>query len=354
MKMLRLLTCLTLAALLTACGGGDSGSSTKPSNEGPDAVDATDATDASESEGKKYTIAVIPKGTTHEFWKSIHAGAKKASKELGVDIIWQGPLEENDREGQKSVVESMIAKGVDGIVLAPLDSAALVSPVEEANANGIPTIVIDSGLESEEQVSFVATDNKAGGVAGGEHLAKLLEGKGKVLLLRYMEGSASTTNREEGFLEAIAKHPDIEVISSDQRTGATVGEALAKAEQILLKYKTDDGVSIDGIFSPCEPVTFAVMKVMEDNGLIGKAKHVGFDASEKLVQGLTERKVDALVVQDPVRMGYLGVKHMVEHLKGTSPDKRVDTGVHLVTPDNMKEEAYDKLLNPPLDELLKD
>src|SRR5882762_10419722 len=149
---------------------------------------------------KKLTIAVIPKGTTHEFWKSIHAGALRAARELSaqgteVAVTWKGPLREDDREQQIQVVEGFTSQGINGIVLAPLDSRALVRPVEEAGRAGIPTVIIDSGLESTEIVSFVATDNRKGGTLAADQMGKLLHGKGKVLLLRYQEGSASTEER---------------------------------------------------------------------------------------------------------------------------------------------------------------
>ena len=157
---------------------------------------------------KKLTIAVIPKGTTHEFWKSIHAGSNKAAQELTaqgneIEVIWKGPLREDDREQQIQVVEGFAAQGVSGIVLAPLDNRALVRPVADAQRAGVPTVIIDSGLESEEIVSFVATDNRKGGSLAAERMGQLLNGKGKVLVLRYAEGSASTTEREQGFLDTI-------------------------------------------------------------------------------------------------------------------------------------------------------
>ena len=171
----------------------------------------------------KYRIAVIPKGTTHAFWKSIHAGAVKAEaelKELGVEIIWKGPLREDDRESQIRVVEDFITRGVSGIVLAPLDDAALRRPVKDAVNNGIPVVIIDSGLKSEDYVSFVATGNYTGGRKGGERLAKILGGKGKVIMLRYHAGSASTMKREQGFLNVLKeKYPEIEVVSANQYGG---------------------------------------------------------------------------------------------------------------------------------------
>src|SRR5262245_10047177 len=171
---------------------------------------------------RKLTIAVVPKGTSHEFWKSIHAGSNKAASELSaqgtqIEVIWKGPLREDDREQQIQVVEGFMTQGVNGIVLAPLDNRALVRPVEEAKRASVPTVIIDSGLESDSIVSFVATDNRKGGVLAGTRMGELLNGKGKVLMLRYAEGSASTTEREEGFLTEIKqKFPNIELISTDQ------------------------------------------------------------------------------------------------------------------------------------------
>src|SRR5204863_8606728 len=158
--------------------------------------------------GKKLTIAVVPKGTTHEFWKAIHAGAVRAQRELdaagdSVIVIWKGPMREDDREQQVQVVEGFVSEGVQGIVLAPLDNRGLVRPVEEAKHAGVPTVIIDSGLESDSIVSFVATDNRKGGALAADRLGELLGGQGKVLLLRYAEGSASTQEREAGFLDEL-------------------------------------------------------------------------------------------------------------------------------------------------------
>src|SRR6266478_1808540 len=173
-----------------------------------------------------YTVAVIPKGTTHEFWKAINAGAAKAQQELNghgckLEIIWKGPLREDDREAQIQVVENFTTRHVSAIVLAPLDSQALVRPVHTAISAGIPVVVIDSDLKSDKYVSFVATDNFKGGELAAERMSKLLEGKGNVILLRYAVGSASTEAREAGFLAALKKYPEIKLISSDQHAGAT-------------------------------------------------------------------------------------------------------------------------------------
>ena len=301
------------------------------------------------SSASNISIAVIPKGTSHVFWQSIRAGAERAGKELGVQIIWRGPIREDDRDSQVSEVEGFVSRGVSGIVLAPLDETALVGPVSDAKRRNIPVVIFDSGLKSDDYVSFVATDNVKGGELGGDRLAEALGGKGKVILLRYAEGHDSTAKREQGFVEAINKHSGIEVVSSNQYVGADVEGAYKRAEAILSGYKKPDGtLSIDGIFTPNESSTFATLRVLQDNGWAGKVKFVGFDSSENMVKGLKDGVLDGLVVQDQVKMGYLGVKTIVAHIKGQPVEKRIDTGVHVVTPQNMNEPEMDKLLHPDL------
>jgi ribose transport system substrate-binding protein len=309
---------------------------------------------ASSSSGSKITIAVIPKGTTHEFWQSIHAGANKAGKELGVDVIWRGPLREDDRDAQVSEVEGFISRGVSGIVLAPLDESALVGPVSDAMSRKIPVVIFDSGLKGDNYVSFVATDNIKGGRMAGERIASSIGNKGRVVLLRYAEGHDSTSKREQGFLDAIAAHPDIKVVSSNQYVGTDVEGAYKKAESILTGMKNPDGgLNVDGIFCANESSTFAVMRVLQENGWVAKVKFVGFDASANLVKGLREGALDGLIVQDPVQMGYLGVKTMVTHLKGGTVERTIDTGVHLITRDTMDQPDMKELLTPDLSQWLK-
>jgi ribose transport system substrate-binding protein len=303
-----------------------------------------------------YTIAVIPKGTTHEFWKSINAGAVKAQRELAekgtkAEIIWKGPLREDDRDQQIQVVETFMTRHVSGIVLAPLDSQALVKPVHNAILAKVPVVVMDSDLKSDEYVSFVATDNYKGGQLAGDEMGRLLGGKGNVILLRYAVGSASTEAREAGFLDALKKHsPEIKLISSDQHAGATRELAYQMSQNLLNRY----GREVNGIFCPCEPPTIAMTKALRDLGKAGgKVKMVGFDAGSQSVLDLKNGDVQALVVQNPLLMGYLGVMSMVKHLQGEKVEKRIDTGVTLVTRENMEKPEIQELLHPPLDKYLK-
>ena len=329
---------LIFTALACDRDGGSAGSATAPS-------------------AKKYTIAVIPKGTTHEFWKSVHAGAAKAGQELDVEIIWKGPLKEDDRASQIETVENFVTRRVSGIVLAPLDETALVVPVNNAARERVPVVIIDSGLKSEDYVSFVATDNYKGGQMAGEKLAELLGNKGKVVMLRYAVGSASTDQREAGFMDAVKKHPDLQVVSSNQYGGATKDSALQASENLLAPLKSvgaSSGLSVDGIFCPNESTTFGMLRALQGVGAAGKVKFVGFDASSELVAAMKEGQIDALVVQNPLRMGYLGVKSMVQKLRGETVEKRIDTGATLVTKQNMSEPQVAELINPDLKKWLNE
>jgi ribose transport system substrate-binding protein len=295
----------------------------------------------------RMRIAVIPKGTTHEFWKAVHAGAVKAGKEDDVDVVWKGPLKEDDLKGQIDVVQSFTAQGVSGIVLAPLSDKALANSVKGAVAAKIPVVIFDSDLEGQDHTSFVATDNYAAGKLAAEEMIKRLGGKGSVVVLRYQEGSASTTNREQGFLERIRKEKDITVASDNQFGGATTESAFAKSENVLSAQKAASG-AIGGIFTPNESTTFGMLLALRKAGLAGKIKFIGFDSSEKLITGLKNGEIAALVLQNPMTMGYLAVKTMVKHLRGREVDKRIDTGAELVTKENLDQPEIKELVSPDL------
>ena len=299
---------------------------------------------------KKFTIAVVPKGTTHAFWKSIYAGATKAANDykgqgIDVNLIWKGPLREDDREQQIQVVEGFVSQGVDGIVLAPLDRVALARPIEEAKRAGIPSVIMDSGLDSDQITSFVATDNKKGGTLAADRLGEILGGKGKVIMLRYAEGSASTTDREEGFLQEIkAKYPGIELISTDQYAGATRDTAKRTSENILQRF----GGDVNGIFTPNESASVGMLLALQDINKAGTVTFVGFDATPQFVEAMKNNQMQGVVVQNPFAIGELGVKTMVDNLLGKAVEKRIDTGVMMITPENMNSPEAQKLLNPPV------
>ena len=322
-----------LALVLGACGSGESAPA-------PSTTVAMSA---------RRTIAVIPKGTTHVFWRSVHAGALRAAHELDVDILWQGPQREDDRAGQIRVVEDMITRHVDAIVLAPLDATALVPVANEARGEHIPVVVFDSGMTWDGLVSFVATDNTAGGALAAERVAALLGDHGRVMVMRYQEGSDSTAQRERGFLDAMrARHPNIEILSDNQYGGATTETAYATAESLLVRF-TD----VDAAFTPNESTTFGMLRALRDASRAGaSAEHrvrlVGFDANEAMVEALRAGDIDGLVLQNPSRMGELAVRTAVASLRGEHVEARIDTGATMVTAENMDQAEVHALLAPDL------
>jgi len=321
--MSRLAT-LVLAALvclssLVACDGGDQASGSA-----------------------RRRIAVVPKGTTHVFWTAVERGAKSAGRELGVDVVWDAQLDEGDRAGQIQVVEHLLASGVDALCLAPLDSRALVPTVASARARGVPVIVFDSPLEGEAPRDFegyVGTDNRAAGRLGAQALIDAMGGSGKVVLLRYRVGSGSTVEREEGFLEVASAHPGVEVLVQDRYAGSTAAEAQNEALALLPQLRVADGV-----FCSQESATVGMLLALRREALLDEVVFVGFDSSPTLVAALRSGEIDALVVQDPARMGELAVRLAVAHLDGAVTPPSTDTGAVVATGANLADPKIAALL----------
>ena len=274
------------------------------------------------------------------------AGAKKAGNELGIEIIWKGPQKESDRAGQIKVVENFITQGVDGIALAPLDDKALVRSVTEAKNAGIKVAVWDSGLDEsagDAVISSVMTNNFAAGQDCGKRLAMLMNGSGKVLMLRHAVNHDSTTKREEGFLDGIKKAaPGIELLSIDQRGGVSIDEAMKVSESLLNQF----GDQVDGVFTPNESTTQGMLRALDQAGLAGKFPFVGFDTNEALLQGLKDKKVSALAVQDPFQMGYTAVRNIFNSIQQKPFEANVDTGAVLLDLENIDTEEIQKIINP--------
>jgi ribose transport system substrate-binding protein len=286
-------------------------------------------------------VAVIPKGTTHVFWQAVAEGARAAAGPAGVDVVWKGPLQENDRAQQIQLVQQFVGEGIAGIALAPLDHTALAPVVAAARAKGIPVVIFDSALHGtpgEDFASYIATDNLRAGAMAGEHLGRLLGGKGRIVMLRYQVGSASTEQREEGFLAA-CRQAGLEVAVSNRYAGATVGEAKTQALALADALR-----GADGVFCSNESATAGMLQALQQLGLRGKVRFVGFDSSPPLVAALREGAIDALVVQDPRRMGELSVRALADLLAGRATAPVVDTGAVLATRANADEPAIAALL----------
>ncbi len=290
----------------------------------------------------KRVIAVIPKGTSHFFWQSVHAGAESAAKEMGVEIMWKGPEHENDNAAQTNIVEDAINRRVDGIALAPTHKDALVPIVERAQRENIPVAIFDSGIGTENYISYIATDNHQGGVVAAERLAAKLGGQGKVAVLGVKAGSVSTDQREAGFQETIKqKYPGIEIVAF-QYGEADRARSLDRATDILTAHP-----ELNGFFASNESSTVGVVQALKQKSLAGKVILVGFDSSPNLIDDLKAGAIDSLVLQNPFKMGYESVKAIVAKLNGQTPPRVIDTGVKLLTMDNLETPEMKQLLKSP-------
>lgn len=293
----------------------------------------------------KTTIAVIPKGRSHLFWRSVNAGAAKAAQENQVDIIWNGPTAETDYAGQIQIVEAMINRHVDAIVLAPIDKTAMVGVVDRAAKAGIPVVIFDSPVDTQNFVSQVATDNYAAGRMGAERMGLLLSGKGKVAMVAVQPGAASTMAREQGFEDALKeKFPGIQIL--DKRYGmADFAKSLAVAENMLTAHP-----DLDALFASNESSTVGAAQALKQRK--SKVKLVGFDWSQPLLDDIRTGVVDSLVAQHPFRMGEEAVKAAVAKLKGQAVEKINNLAPKLLTKENLDSPEVRAQVEPDLKKYL--
>jgi ribose transport system substrate-binding protein len=288
-------------------------------------------------------VAVVPKGQADVFWQEVHSGAVKAGKEFHVNVAWNGPANEVEYSKQIEIVENFINQRVDGILLAPSERKAMVGVIDKASKSGIPVVIFDSGADTENYVSFVATDNYAGGVLAAKRMGELLSGKGKIAIIATIPGGASTLAREAGFEETLEKEfPDIQVVAK-QFGMANYAHSLQVSEDILTANP-----DLNGIFASNESSSIGVAQAIKARGLVGKIPLVGFDASPALQSDLKAGVFDSLVVQNPYKMGYEGVKALADLWAGHKPARRIDSGVTLVKRDDLAKPEVQTLLNPPL------
>lgn len=340
----RALGILGLAALcLAGCVQKDENTAANapapPANSGTSNTAAPPA--GKKGPNDRLKIAVVPKGTTHQFWQTIHAGADAAGKEVNADVLWNGPKSETDKQDQVDILNAFASQGVDGIAMAATDKNALVATVDKLEGQGIPVVTIDSGVASDKPQSFIATDNVAAAGLAAEQMGKLLNGKGKVAVLSFLKGAATSDEREQGFLQGIKKFPGIAVVATEY-TDSDSGKARDKMETLLTAHP-----DLAGVFASNEPNVVGAAGALKDRNLVGKVKLFGFDASDPEIQYLKDGVVQGIVVQDPFKMGYEGVKAIAQIVRGQgTPQKRIDTGATVVTKDNLNDPKVHKLLYP--------
>jgi ribose transport system substrate-binding protein len=290
----------------------------------------------------RLTVAVVPKGQVHVFWQTVRAGAEAAAQEAGVDMIWAAPQVETDFTGQATIVEDFINRKVSAIVLAPSHRKAIVSVAERAVEAGIPVVVIDSGLDSLKPVSYVATDNYQGGLLAAREMGRVLGGKGKVAVVGIAPGSGSGLERESGFQDTIKKEfPGLELVGL-QYSDSDRSKALTVAEDFLSRLP-----DLAGLFGSNESAAVGVFRAVENRGKKGQVKVVGFDASSDLLEALRGGTIDALVVQNPFRIGHDGLAAAVAAVQGKPVARRIDTGVVVVTRENLESPEAKSVLGKP-------
>ncbi len=302
---------------------------------------------ACRQQNARKRIGVVPKAVAHVFWQTVHAGAVAAGREADIEIEWIGPPQETDFSRQIEIVDSMINGRMDGIVLAPTEATALVRSVERAAQQGIPLTIFDSGVNTEDYVSYVSTNNYQAGVLGARKLAELIGNKGKIVMVKMVPGSSSTMEREKGFEDTLAKEfPEIEIADA-RYCMSDRAKALEVSENMLTAHS-----DLDAMFASAEPATVGAAKAVRGRQLGDKVLLVGFDFSDTIEQDLKDGVTDALVVQDPFQIGYTAVKTITQALNGETPEKRIETPIHVLTADDLARPEIDELLHPDLDKYL--
>ncbi len=264
-------------------------------------------------------IGVVPKATSHLFWVTVEEGVRKAAQDLNVEVVWNGAASETDYSRQVQIVDAMIARRVSGLAIAATERKILVNSIDRAMAAGIPVVVFDSGVETENIVSFIATNNYEGGAQGARELAKAIGGKGGVGLLAHAPGSNSTMERERGFEDTLTKEfPQITIVArqysmSDRAKGRAAAENMLTAQS-----------GLNGIFASAEPGSVGASLAIQSRELAGRVKLVTFDSSDSLIEDCKKGVISSMLVQDPQRIGYEAVKAVVDKLEGRTPPKKLD------------------------------
>jgi ribose transport system substrate-binding protein len=299
-------------------------------------------------QSKKKVIAVVPKGTAQLFWQTVQAGSIAAGRELGVEIVWNGPPAETEYSRQIQIIDSMVARHVDGLAIAATDKTAIAAPIERAAKAGILVTVFDSGVDTDKILTFIATNNYEAGQMAARKLAELIHGKGKVAMVMHAPGSGSTMDREKGFEDVIVKEfPNIQIVA--RQFGMSDRAKSRDAAENILSAHTD----LDGVFASSEPSSVGAALAIKARNLADKVNLVAFDFTEGIIADLKLGVIDALVVQDPFKMGYEAVKSQVDALNGAKLPKRTDLSARVITAADLDKPDVKQLLFPDLDKYLK-
>lgn len=294
----------------------------------------------------RRVVGVVPKGANHIFWQTVHAGAIKAAQEYGLEVEWNAPALEIDASRQIDIVESIVTRRLAGIVLAPVDKKALVNVVERAAKAEIPVSIFDSGVDTRQRISYVATNNDEGGRMAARRLGEILGGQGKVIVIGFMPGSASTMEREHGFQDEIrTRFPKINILGL-QFGMASQAKSMAATENVLTAHP-----DLAGLFADNESSSAGAVQALKSRQAKG-VKMVAFDASDSLIADMKAGWIDSIVVQNPFRMGYEATRAIGMKLKGETPPELIDSGATLIKPADLELPETKALLFPDIQKFL--
>jgi len=294
------------------------------------------------------TIPIIVKDSTAFYWQIVFAGACQAGKDLGVKVPQLGATSEADVNGEITILENAVAGKPAAVVIAPTQAKALGAPIDEA-AKSVPVIMIDSGADTTAYTSFLTTNNVNGGKVAADGLADSIKAKtgaikGDVALLTYLPGAGSLDQRAQGFKEEIAaKYPDLHLVAEKVGDGTTT-TALNITTDLLTANP-----NLVGMFASNQQTAEAAGQAIAENKIADKFSLIGFDSSDKMLGFLDDGTIAGIIVQDPFRMGYDGVKSALAASKGEKLEKDIDTGANLVTKANENDPKISALIHPKVD-----
>lgn len=288
----------------------------------------------------KKNISLIVKMIDSDYWKTVKMGADAAAKEFNINVHFSAPSNEADIKGQLDMVESAIEQKTDALILAASDYEALTSVTENAYDLGIPVIAIDSEINSNNILSFIATDNRDAGRKAANELVKVAGKKCKVAIMSSVKGTGNAKQREEGLYEVLYKYPEIEVITKEYCLSDT------KYASELTKKIVSENEKVDAFIALNDKSSIGVAEAVKGMGLTGKVKVIAFDSTTEEIGYLEDGVIQATIVQNPFNIGYLSVKYAVGAINGEKIPVRVDTGAKIINKDNIYLTENQKLLFP--------
>lgn len=304
------------------------------------ALSACEQTERTEETAQRY-IAVICKGSQHEFWKTVEQGALDAGEELGVRVSFIAPEDESQIDVQIGMMEDAIADGADAIVLGPLDTERLNDVIDKAVGKGIPVITLDSDVTTDKREATIGTNNINAGAIAARNAAEMMGGKGQVAIIGHEEGAQTAIERYQGFADTIEEnYKDITVVGVEY-CGGSSDVAKQQTEQFLKDYP-----DIKCFYGLNEGSAVGIAAAIDEMGLKDSIPVIGFDSSDDEIEYLKKGVIDGMMVQNPYNMGYIGVRNINKVLDGRKIEEKIETGATYVNADNLQDEDTEWLLYP--------